>query len=133
MPTKNLVEMVVKTSIGENNALIILLFFFFQAEDGIRDHCVTEFRRVLFRSARSGSAIRSVPISSSTGTCSASAIGSRSSRLARRSPDSSRESVLLEIPVVSASAVRVMRSEERRVGKEGRDGGAEWQRKGYIE
>src|SRR5436190_6672048 len=52
MPTKNLVEMVVKTSIGENNALIILLLFFFQAEDGIRDHCVTEFRRVLFRSPR---------------------------------------------------------------------------------
>ena len=24
--------------------------FFFQAEDGIRDHCVTGFRRVLFRS-----------------------------------------------------------------------------------
>src|SRR5215211_8303213 len=28
----------------------ISFFFFFQAEDGIRDHCVTEFRRVLFRS-----------------------------------------------------------------------------------
>ena len=27
------------------------LFFFFQAEDGIRDLIVTEFRRVLFRSA----------------------------------------------------------------------------------
>src|SRR5260221_2355470 len=27
-----------------------LFFFFIQAEDGIRDHCVTEFRRVLFRS-----------------------------------------------------------------------------------
>src|SRR5207244_5936734 len=26
-------------------------FFFFQAEDGIRDDLVTEFRRVLFRSA----------------------------------------------------------------------------------
>ena len=29
-----------------------VVFFFFQAEDGIRDHCVTEFRRVLFRSLR---------------------------------------------------------------------------------
>src|SRR5947207_11950778 len=27
-----------------------IVCFFFQAEDGIRDHCVTEFRRVLFRS-----------------------------------------------------------------------------------
>jgi len=27
-----------------------VLFFFFQAEDGIRDIGVTEFRRVLFRS-----------------------------------------------------------------------------------
>src|SRR5215467_3550209 len=27
-----------------------LFFFFFQAEDGIRDYKVTEFRRVLFRS-----------------------------------------------------------------------------------
>src|SRR5215468_12259612 len=30
-----------------------LCFFFFQAEDGIRDRDVTEFRRVLFRSAGS--------------------------------------------------------------------------------
>src|SRR5690606_40906724 len=29
---------------------VYLLFFFFQAEDGIRDFHVTEFRRVLFRS-----------------------------------------------------------------------------------
>src|SRR2546430_10836782 len=29
-------------------------FFFFQAEDGIRDLTVTEFRRVLFRSPRCG-------------------------------------------------------------------------------
>src|SRR5256885_7075708 len=29
-----------------------ILFFFFQAEDGIRDYKVTEFRRVLFRSRR---------------------------------------------------------------------------------
>src|SRR5476649_3040281 len=27
-----------------------VIFFFFQAEDGIRDHCVTGVRRVLFRS-----------------------------------------------------------------------------------
>src|SRR5439155_11164375 len=34
---------------GKTNAYIF--FFFFQAEDGIRDGHVTEFRRVLFRSA----------------------------------------------------------------------------------
>src|SRR5256884_1334713 len=30
--------------------LVRVIFFFFQAEDGIRDVAVTEFRRVLFRS-----------------------------------------------------------------------------------
>src|SRR6266540_2478416 len=30
--------------------LLLFVFFFFQAEDGIRDRDVTEFRRVLFRS-----------------------------------------------------------------------------------
>jgi len=30
----------------------LFVFFFFQAEDGIRDIGVTEFRRVLFRSYR---------------------------------------------------------------------------------
>src|SRR6266576_1230286 len=33
---------------------IIVHFFFFQAEDGIRDLYVTEFRRVLFRSVTNG-------------------------------------------------------------------------------
>src|SRR5258706_4214280 len=33
---------------------LICLFFFFQAEDGIRDWSVTEFRRVLFRSGVGG-------------------------------------------------------------------------------
>src|SRR5438034_7980216 len=37
-----------------SGVLVVLFFFFFffffQAEDGIRDHCVMEFRRVLFRS-----------------------------------------------------------------------------------
>src|SRR5215216_6937737 len=30
--------------------LVLFVFFFFQAEDGIRDDLVLEFRRVLFRS-----------------------------------------------------------------------------------
>src|SRR3989449_4765591 len=33
---------------------LVVSFFFFQAEDGIRDVAVTGFRRVLFRSARRG-------------------------------------------------------------------------------
>src|SRR5438132_10013315 len=32
--------------------VVLSFFFFFQAEDGIRDHCVTGFRRVLFRSLK---------------------------------------------------------------------------------
>src|SRR5690625_240978 len=35
-----------------------MLYFFFQAEDGIRDGHVTEFRRVLFRSALLGGPVR---------------------------------------------------------------------------
>src|SRR3989454_7404890 len=34
-----------------------MFFFFFQAEDGIRDYKVTGFRRVLFRSVMTGVAI----------------------------------------------------------------------------
>ena len=30
--------------------VLVVFFFFFQVEDGIRDHCVTGVRRVLFRS-----------------------------------------------------------------------------------
>lgn len=44
---------------------------------------------------------RGAPTSSSSGTSWARAIGSRSSRLGLRSPDSSRDSVLTEIPVAS--------------------------------
>ena len=35
----------------EVDGVFSCLFFFFQAEDGIRDVAVTEFRRVLFRSS----------------------------------------------------------------------------------
>src|SRR2546422_4633089 len=37
------------------------LFFFFQAEDGIRDKLVLEFRRVLFRSDRKSTRLNSSP------------------------------------------------------------------------
>src|SRR2546422_6673160 len=38
---------------------MLLFFFFFQAEDGIRDVAVTEFRRVLFRSCPPGRSLAS--------------------------------------------------------------------------
>src|SRR2546421_7399830 len=38
--------------------VVVLFFFFFQAEDGIRDLIVTGFRRVLFRSSFSWVATR---------------------------------------------------------------------------
>ena len=31
--------------------IVVVVLFFFQAEDGIRDHCVTGVQTVLFRSA----------------------------------------------------------------------------------
>ncbi len=54
-----------------------------------------------------GSPTSGAPTSSSSGTWWASAIGSSSSRLGLRCPDSSRDSVLFEIPVASDSSVSV--------------------------
>src|SRR5438105_2498713 len=42
---------------SSERVLVLALFFFFQAEDGIRDPLVTEFRRVLFRSTEVGERI----------------------------------------------------------------------------
>src|SRR5476649_976457 len=39
-----------------------VIFFFFQAEDGIRDHCVTGVRRVLFRSRVLEESLSATPI-----------------------------------------------------------------------
>src|SRR5260221_3105060 len=91
-------------------------FFFFQAEDGIRDHCVTEFRRVLFRSLSKGS------------STDAQGPGHR-----RHLPDRLRQpgpalahllGLAAELGAVpdavegAAEGDRTRRSEERRVGKE---------------
>src|SRR5256885_7524386 len=65
------------------------VFFFFQAEDGIRDYKVTGFRRVLFRSA----------FAQDMGLGSDEAYGQRAKALVGRAGDHDR-------------------SEERRVGKE---------------
>src|SRR5688572_22635083 len=55
-----------------------------------------------------GSSADRVPISSSRVTPCACAIGSSSSRVARRLPASSRDSVLVEMPVLRASAASVV-------------------------
>src|SRR5205807_6556695 len=73
--------------------------FFFQAEDGIRDYKVTEFRRVLFRSARYARTMAAAP---------ATLLRAYRARM----PASGRR--WKTSPTGSTSP----RSEERRVGKE---------------
>jgi hypothetical protein len=55
-----------------------------------------------------GSSAARVPISSSRVTPCARAMGSSSSSVARRLPASSRDSVLVEMPVLAASAASVV-------------------------
>src|SRR5207247_5450616 len=93
------------------------LFFFFQAEDGIRDPLVTEFRRVLFRSRDPRG---------SAGFAGAASLDRKS----RRAPPSlsgaqDRGPRLLGLErarsprLAHGPVTRSRRSEERRVGKEG--------------
>src|SRR5437870_12568288 len=92
----------------------MLFFFFFQAEDGIRDGHVTGVRRVLFRSweiARQ-SEVRECP---------------------RLVGEAGRDDLVVRLDCDRFAAVLAdrareageLRSEERRVGKEGRSWGAE--------
>src|SRR5439155_8088468 len=93
-------------------------FFFFQAEDGIRDGHVTGVQTCALpiltctRPARAASrgvmSVKSAPPKRT----SPAVTGSR--------PDSARSSVLLPAPLGPSSATTSPRSEERRVGKEGR-------------
>src|SRR2546426_7426097 len=75
-------------------------FFFFQAEDGIRDYKVTGFRRVLFRSARAD-VHQALHDEIGLGTA---------RRAIRRVEHRGGDHAL--------AAAAVVRSEERRVGKE---------------
>src|SRR2546425_11457855 len=77
-----------------------MLFFFFQAEDGIRDKLVT------------GVQTCALPISLTWGGGSAAAIG----RVAERA-DEQRDVILLGIANLEHDLDERMRSEERRVGK----------------
>src|SRR5690625_7430244 len=82
--------------------------FFFQAEDGIRDGHVTEFRRVLFRSVRRRT-------SSSQRSASSAEVSSGNAAV--------NVSMRQWVPCSLATARPSQRSEERRVGKEWGGGG----------
>src|SRR5207237_7787856 len=84
---------------GPLDSVSSVLFFFFQAEDGIRDSSVMEFRRVLFRSRDCRSRN---PIVNAVAAPAVSAV-----------------SASMTLPLIAGT-----RSEERRVGKECRSRGA---------
>src|SRR5204862_1035538 len=86
----------------------IVLVFFFQAEDGIRDLYVTGVQTCC-----------SSDLLSAVGTMKGSRIAPRMRRLNRTSRNSSSASAIPRT-VLSVSAAAVNRSEERRVGKEWR-------------
>src|SRR5438034_11051758 len=89
----------------------LFFVFFFQAEDGIRDHCVT------------GVQTCALPISSKSRGLMIRRAGSRPLRMScSRSPRRTFAASLPAAPGPTRS--RMMRSEERRVGKECRSRGA---------
>ena len=75
--------------------------------------------RVTGRPCTRGSSVCGAPTSSSNGTRCAAARGSSSSRVGLRPPDSSRDSVLTEMPVRSDSAARVRPPSWRRARSRG--------------
>src|SRR5256885_5577395 len=91
---------------------MFILFFFFQAEDGIRDYKVTGVQTCAFRSLEKKGAIEIASGASRGIRVRDGRIGSRAARL-------------LELPVIGRVAAGApilaeenLRSEERRVGKE---------------
>src|SRR5688572_31916400 len=97
------------------------VFYFFLAEDGIRDLTVTGVRRVLFRSTSAWRSKNSVSYSLTTG----SPVRAKLFQCMRRRLSPARYSRRLrnssESPMEEASACPP-RSEERRVGKRGERG-----------
>src|SRR5438034_5727241 len=83
--------------------LLILFFFFFQAEDGIRDHCVT------------GVQTCALPISLSVGKESGFSQSETSNKTDRINTAAKSFGLRWIIHGLNAAAIR---SEERRVGKE---------------
>src|SRR5204863_6205464 len=99
-----------------------LFFFFFQAEDGIRDLYVTGVQRVLFRSSAAGEALERVRRAGKPVLAFATGYTDDGYQLAAHASEVWLDplgAVLLTGPGRSQ-----LRSEERRVGKEGRSRGA---------
>src|SRR5688500_19425671 len=82
------------------------VFFFFQAEDGIRDYKVTGVQTLLFRSAD--------PVRDAAGAGAARDHSSDAAAASRRGPAA-------DAAAYRYDATRAGRSEERRVGKECRE------------
>src|SRR5688500_20273729 len=99
---------------------MVVLVFFFQAEDGIRDYKVTGVQTVLFRS-RSRRKSRKTR---STGRVAAATLPSSGAYSARRIP---------LMGDLSPGSWAYARSEERRVGKEGRWRGAADRRRKKVD
>src|SRR5207237_2316806 len=97
----------------------VVVLFFFQAEDGIRDSSVTEFRRVLFRSDLE-SCLRQVLVQRQRRPPHAQehvVAGQQQRR------EAEREAQLTVAVLRCQQRLPQPRSEERRVGKEGSTGG----------
>src|SRR5260221_8616349 len=102
-----------KTSYENRVSLrLILLFFCFQAEDGIRDHCVTGVQTCALP-------ISSTPSSPREASCRTTiAASARLPRSLSSSPTASLHKASRSMPRSLLERALVSRSEERRVGKE---------------
>src|SRR5437588_8965745 len=107
--------------------VFVFLFFFFQAEDGIRDHCVTGVQTCALPISSSPSAERAVPVTP--------LVWIAVSGLITRSAVPSTVSTLRMYGCGTAMTMptRSERSEERRVGKECRSRWAPDHKKKRIE
>src|SRR2546426_1534269 len=95
------------------DCMVILFFFFFQAEDGIRDYKVTGVQTVLFRSGRSNRALaRYVRLAPAGHRHRAQSWPVRIAPASLALRGRYRRWMLRLVP-----GCRVLRSEERRVGK----------------
>src|SRR2546425_7713126 len=101
------------------SVLCCVFFFFFKAEDGIRDKLVTGFRRVLFRSQSRSDGVR-VDVKTSGPPRYRSELMDGPYRLVLDFEDTLYHWTVgpLAIDIDPVKTIRGGRSEERRVGKE---------------
>src|SRR5438445_1914722 len=95
------------------SALFMLFFFFFQAEDGIRDIGVMEFRRVLFRSLKNTAEWKGA-----LKQAAATDASKIPPELADKHGKAPEPKALPPKPPKTTPPADLKRSEERRVGKE---------------